>query len=196
MSNTGTAALTEAYAFFGVDVATPSELECALAAEPAIYEAREHIAAELRRLDAETAQRSVGPGQPPGTVRIPTIGWGEWLRLLRRDTRGSPNLSQVAAATRISEVFPCTARHLSELERAAVKPTSPDQLTRAMLLTILCGADPIWTRYNYGLTRWECGGITMDQARVLNAGWADLVDHMNDLVKQRPPRWDVPGLLD
>jgi hypothetical protein len=69
----------------------------------------------------------------------------------------------------------------------------PRQLKRAMLATIFLGLDPIWTRYNLRLTRWDCGDITMDEARLLNPSWADLADHINELLHQMPPRWHVEG---
>jgi hypothetical protein len=96
-------------------------------------------------------------------------------------------------AEAISAVVPCSARHISQLEQARERPDDPRQLKRAMLATIFLGLDPIWTRYNLRLTRWDCGDITMDEARLLNPSWADLVDHINELLHQMPPRWHVEG---
>ena len=62
-----------------------------------------------------------------------------------------------------------------------------------MLATIVLGFDPIWTRYNLGLTRWDCGGITMKQARLMNGSWYKLVSRMNKQLKERPSRWFVEG---
>jgi hypothetical protein len=62
-----------------------------------------------------------------------------------------------------------------------------------MMATICLGMDPIWTRYNLQLTRWGCGDITLEQARRLNPEWAELVEHINELLKAMPPRWSVSG---
>ncbi|MDV6212694.1 hypothetical protein R3Q08_31010 [Rhodococcus erythropolis] len=56
--------------------------------------------------------------------------------------------------------------------------------------------DPIWTRYVKGLTRWDYGEISIDQARAINPAWADLVEHLNRPLVQRPRRWQVEGATD
>lgn len=121
--------------------------------------------------------------------------WGDYFEFRRRDRRGLDGkmISQRRLAEHISQVTPCSPRHISMLENSEHRPEDPAQLKRAMLATIVLGFDPIWTRYNLGLTRWDCGGITMKQARLMNGSWYKLVSRMNKQLKERPSRWFVEG---
>jgi hypothetical protein len=125
------------------------------------------------------------------------IHWGDhhlWVTRRRHHRlTGGGRVSQERLAEAISAVVPCTARHISRLEHSKERPEDLLQLKRAMLATIFLGLDPIWNRYNLRLTRWDCGDITMEEARLLNPDWADLVDHINQLLHQMPPRWHVEG---
>lgn len=132
----------------------------------------------------------------PVPLHIPKFTWGDQFEFSRRDYhryRGGRLLSQAALAAKISQVHPCTARHISRIENAAQAPDDADQLKRAMLAAIFLGFDPIWTRHTLGLTRWDCGDISLEEARLLNGGWADLVAHMNALLEQMPPHWVMEG---
>lgn len=167
--------LAAATAHFEAPTAPSDELRLELDGQPAIVADEEAYHAE---------------------VMEPPFEWGFHLWNTRRyhHRRAHGRLvSQQRMAEAISAVVPCSARHISQLEQARERPDDPRQLKRAMLATIFLGLDPIWTRYNLRLTRWDCGDITMDEARLLNPSWADLVDHINELLHQMPPRWHVEG---
>lgn len=167
--------LAAATAHFEAPTAPSDELRLELDGQPAIVADEEAYHAE---------------------VMEPPFEWGFHLWNTRRyhHRRAHGRLvSQQRMAEAISAVVPCSARHISQLEQARERPDDPKQLKRAMLATIFLGLDPIWTRYNLRLTRWDCGDITMDEARLLNPSWADLVDHINELLHQMPPRWHVEG---
>jgi len=191
--------LATAIRHFEAPVATSDELRAELDGQPAIIADEEWYRAEVARVHEEferfKANYVAKHGEPAEPV-IPSFHWGIHLRFTRRDHhRGGSGrlLSQQRLAEAISAVVPCTARHISQLEHSKERPEDPLQLKRAMLATIFLGLDPIWTRYNLELARWDCGDITMDDARKLNPAWADLVDHINELLDQMPPRWAVEG---
>jgi hypothetical protein len=102
-------------------------------------------------------------------------------------------VSKKLVAQAISKVNPCTVPHITALEKSRERPEDPTQLKRAMFTGIFLAIDPIWARYNLQLTRWDCGGITMMQARTINWRWAKVVSHINKLGREMPPRWRVEG---
>ncbi len=173
------------------------ELRVAIAKQPALHaELRELFDRDRRDEEEARAAYIEKTGEEPREARIPQWHWGFNLRFPRREYHrraGGSLLSQKRLAEVISAVEPCTARHVSQLEDSVARPEDPAQLKRAMAATIRLGFDPIWTRYVLRLTRWDCGDITMEEARTLNPDWADLVDHMNELQEQMPPRWYVEG---
>ncbi|WP_141217222.1 SprT family zinc-dependent metalloprotease [Rhodococcus sp. 14-2470-1b] len=200
--------LAMALAHFEAPIAAPIELSNELALQPGIYAHEEKEWAETQAFfaaaDADADAEAMAEGydassttrvrRSPGIV--PTITWGDYFEMMRRDTRkrsGGPFLSQKRLAAMISAVTPCSPHHIAELDHTKSLPTDPSQLRRAMLAMICMGVDPIWTRYNMRLTRWDCGDISLDEARVLNPGWADLVERINSQQQQRPPRWHVDG---
>lgn len=189
--------LATAFAHYEAPIAPQDDLRTQLAGQPAVLDEQEAFYAEVTRRSAEADARYVAEhGQAPPVGAVPSFHWGLHIEMMRRDRRRRENgrlISQRRVAEAISEVMPCSARHISKLENSRERPDDPTQLKRAMLATIFIGIDPIWTRYNLRLTRWECGDITMEQARVLNPDWAELVDHINQLLHQMPPRWHVEG---
>ncbi|OZD03437.1 hypothetical protein CH275_16860 [Rhodococcus sp. 06-235-1A] len=191
--------LRAAFDHFEAPVASADELRRELDAQPKIVDEEVAYLADLRQFmeDARASTTTADNPRPPSSY-VPETPWGFYLemtrrRIHRRRKDGSPLLSQRRLAEQISTVFPCSARNISELEHLRQPPDSPAQLTRAMMATICLGMDPIWTRYNLQLTRWGCGDITLEQARRLNPGWAELVEHINELLKAMPPRWSVSG---
>ena len=189
--------LAGALRHFEAPTAELDDLRAELAKQPGLHAELREMYDELRKTD-ET-ERVTGADEHGEKAReswIPPWHWGFHLMMRRRDyhrSAGGRLLSQRRLAEVISGVHRCTARHISQLEASAARPEDPDQLKRAMAATIHLGFDPIWTRYVLGLTRWDCGDITMEEARALNPPWADLVDHMNELLHQMPPRWRVEG---
>ena len=178
--------LLKALKHFEAPIADHDELCTQVACQPDLQR-------QLQRLydRAEQERRD-----SPVPLHIPQFTWGDQFEFSRRDYHryhGGRLLSQAALAAKISQVHPCTPRHISKIEHSDRAPGDPDQLKRAMLAAIFLGFDPIWTRYTLGLTRWDCGDITLDEARILNAGWADLVEHMNALLEQMPPHWVMEG---
>lgn len=189
--------LAGALRHFEAPTAELDDLRAELAKQPALHTELKNLQDHSRRMDEEVRVAYTDMhGEPPPEPRIPQWRWGLHFMMRRRDyhrSAGGRLLSQKRFAEVISAVHPCTARHISELEHSAARPEDPGQLKRAMAATIHLGFDPIWTRFILGLTRWGCGDITMDEARILNPAWADLVGHMNDLQKQMPPRSYVDG---
>jgi len=187
--------LREAFMHFEVPMATPEELRRAVSHEPAVRAAREHYEDETRaELDTFNAQYEQAHGEQPPVGVVPEWHWGEWLWLMRRPRAGvRRRTSQRAVAEAVSNVFPCTARQIATIERRKDYPEDPDQLKRAMLAAISLNADPIWLRYVVGLTRWDCGDVTLDEARAVNTEWAELVEKMNCQIEDRPSRWCEDG---
>lgn len=187
--------LAVAYQHFKAPVATREELREQLVAQPAIIDADEAFDAEIRRDQEEIDARYVADHGKQPEWKIPVFNWGDNIEFRRRDRRAVDGrmISQRSLAEHISQVMPCTPRHISMLEKCEHRPDDPVQLKRAMLATIVLGFDPIWTRYNLGLNRWDCGDITMKQARLMNGNWAKLVTGMNRQLRGRPPRWAVEG---
>lgn len=188
--------LAEAYRHFEAPVVTSEELREQLAAQPAIFDNEEAHYAETMKQSAEIdARYEAEHGEPPRWV-IPETPWGFNLEMLRRDRRRRIEgrlISKKLVAESVSKVMPCKVAHITALEKSRQRPDDPNQLKRAMLMVIFLGTDPIWVRYQMGLTRWDCGGITMRQARTMNWRWAKFVTHINRLQAERPPRWFVEG---
>jgi hypothetical protein len=195
MLPSATGELAVAYEHFEAPVATPEELREQLVAQPAIIDDEEEFYAEIERQQEAIDARYVAEHGKQPEWKIPVFTWGDNIEFRRRDRRGIDGrmISQRRLAEHISQVMPCSPRHISMLEKSDHRPEEPDQLKRAMLATIVLGFDPIWTRYNLGLNRWDCGGITMKQARLMNGSWYKLVSRMNKQLRGRPPRWSVEG---
>jgi hypothetical protein len=189
--------LAGALKHFEAPTAELDDLRTELAKQPALHAQLQEMMDRGRRIDEELrAEYENEHGEAPREPQIPAWRWGIYLMLRRRDYHrraGGRLLSQKRLAQVVSGVHPCTARHISQLENSAARPEDPAQLKRAMSVAIHLGLDPIWTRYVLGLTRWDCGDVTMDEARTLNPDWADLVEHMNELLQQMPRRWHDPG---
>ena len=188
--------LAGALRHFEAPTAELEDLRAELARQPALHAELKELQDHSRRMDEENRAAAVERGEEPPELWIPPWHWGFHLMMRRRDyhrSAGGRLLSQKRFAEIISAVHPCAGWHISELEHSRSRPEDPAQLKRAMAATIYLGFDPIWTRFILGLTRWDCGDITMDEARTLNSAWADLVDHMNELQRQMPPRWYVDG---
>lgn len=188
--------LATAYAHYEVPIASPQELREQLAAQRQILDDQQAFHDEIRRYSEQLeADYEAEHGERRETL-IPTTPWGWYLLDYRRSHHrrvGGPLLSQKKLAEEISQVTPCTAKNISALEHLRQRPEDPAQLKRAMLMTIYLCLDPIWTRYNLWLTRWDCGGITMKEAKVLNPLWAKTVTKMNRQLRQMPPKWKVDG---
>jgi hypothetical protein len=71
-------------------------------------------------------------------------------------------------------------------------PASPRLKRLAMCIAVAFGVDPIWARYQLGLVRWDCG-VELAELRAINAEWVALVEHLNELLRTRPPRWVLEG---
>lgn len=188
--------LAAAYKHFEVPIASQEELRQQLLGQPEAEDAQQAFWDETRRESEERRAEHLAKTGEPLRELVPTMDWGFNLHIMRKEHHrrvGGRMLSMKKLAEEISAVTPCTAKHISELEHAKKRPEDPAQLKRAMSMTIYLGMDPIWVRYNLWLTRWDCGGITLKDARVLNPGWAKLVSKMNRQLKQMPPRWVVEG---
>lgn len=188
--------LADAYRHFEAPIVTLEELRDQLAGQPAILDDEEAFYALRAKESAEIdARYEAEHGEPPKWV-IPQGWWGLDLEMMRKDPRRRIDgrlVSKKLVAESISKVMPCKVSHLTALEASRKRPEDPDQLKRAMLMMIFLATDPIWVRYNMGLTRWDCGGITMREARTVNWRWAKTVTDLNRLQRERPPRWFVEG---
>ncbi|MBB5161573.1 hypothetical protein [Mycobacterium sp. AZCC_0083] len=188
--------LARAYRHYEAPISTLHALREQLAGQPAILQDEEAFHDELAKDSAEIdATYEAEHGEPPKWV-IPKTPWGFNLEMLRRDRRRRIDgrlISKKLVAEGIAKVTPCTPAHITALEKSRERPEDPEQLKRAMLMAIFLATDPIWVRYNMRLTRWDCGGITMKQARTVNWRWAKMVTHMNKLQREMPPRWYVEG---
>lgn len=186
--------LTHAYRHYEAPIDSFDELRAQIAGQPAILDDEEAFHEELRRDQAEIEAAYVAEHGQSGQWVVPETPWGLYFEMMRRRRRSDGRVvSKKAVAEQISKVMPTSVRHITALEQARERPEDSDQLKRAMLMTIFLGADPIWVRYNLLLTRWDCGGITLRQARTVNWRWAKLVSHLNKLGREMPPRWAVQG---
>ncbi|OMC51912.1 hypothetical protein A5742_17390 [Mycolicibacterium fortuitum] len=189
--------LAGALRHFEAPTAELEDLRAELAKQPALHKELQEMYDESRRsYEARRTAYVDRHGEEPPEPWIPPWHWGFNLRMRRRDyhrSAGGRLLSQKRLAEIVSVVHPCTVRHIAKLEDSAARPDDPGQLKRAMTVAIHLGFDPIWARYVLRLTRWDCGDVTLEEARILNPAWADLVEHMNELVQQMPPRWYVEG---
>ncbi|MDG4667968.1 hypothetical protein [Mycobacterium sp. 236(2023)] len=177
-------------------IASVEALREQVLAQPEILDDEQRWFNEIQRQSAEIEARYEAEHGGERRMVIPQTPWGFNIEWYRRDVRrrmGGRLVSQKRVAEAVAKVTPCSARHISALENSRERPEDPAQLKRAMLVAIFLGLDPIWTRYNLGLTRWDCGGITMRQARTMNWRWARLVAHLNKLQREMPPRWYVEG---
>lgn len=188
--------LVEACHHFKAPIAEQSSLREQLSAQPHILSDEQVWFDDIRRRSAEMdAEYEAEHGEPRQSA-IPKTPWGFYILMMRRDRRRRINgrlVSQKQVAEAVAKVTPCSARHISALENSRERPEDPAQLKRAMLATIFLGFDPIWTRYNLQLTRWDCGGITIRQARTVNWRWAKLVSELNKMQRERPSQWTVDG---
>jgi hypothetical protein len=188
--------LAAAYRHYDVPISTLQELREQLADQPSILDDEQAFYDGIRRDNAEIDEAYEAEHGESQKAWIPSVRWGwclEDTRRMHHRRAGGRLLSQKAVAERISKVTPCNARHIAALEDSQERPEDPAQLKRAMLMAIFLGLDPIWVRYNLRLTRWDCGSVTMRQARIMNYRWAKLISHMNKQLREMPPRWRVEG---
>lgn len=188
--------LAEAYRHFEVPIASHAELREQLLGQPAAIQERQAFIDDIRRESEQLETRYESEHAQLRATWIPTFPWGWYLLDYRRTFHrraGGQLLSQKKLADEISRITPCTAKHISAIEHSRERPTDVAQLKRAMLMSIYLVLDPIWTRHNLQLTRWDCGGITLEEARIMNKQWADTVSKMNKQLREMPPRWKVEG---
>ncbi|MFI5627560.1 hypothetical protein ACIA03_29155 [Nocardioides sp. NPDC051685] len=185
--------LRDAYAHFGVPCLSLSEYvaaaESSIAAEADYISMHEETEAYLKELAAE--RERTGQVLPTPQGRIPTMTWGDWLRFVRGKHYGRfgpGRMTQAQWADMVSPVERCTRKQISLLERAEKMPHEVRLRRIAMCMMVALGMDPIWMRHTLGLVRWDCG-IDLDELRVLNPEWVDLVEELNRLGEERPPRW-------
>lgn len=181
---------------FKAPIADHWDLQEQMLGQPEILHDEQLWYDEILRRSAEMEAEYEEERGAPRQSFVPKTPWGLYIQMMRRDRRRRINgrlVSQEQVAEAVAKVTPCTARHISALEHSRDRPEDPAQLKRAMLATIFLGFDPIWTRFNLRLTRWECGDITMRQARTVNWRWAKLVSELNRLQRERPCQWTVDG---
>lgn len=182
--------LRDAYAHYRVPSLTLSEYQQAvrdsLTAEADVLSSRAEWEEMSAQFDAEL--EAAGVAKP---LRVPQVVWGDWLLMARIRGR-RVGMDRLAAA--VSQVTRCTRGDVRKVESATEPPTDPRLYRAAVCMAVLHGMDPIAMRWRMGLVRWGCEPeLELDELRVLNPEWVDLVEEMNRMLTERPPRWGVEG---
>ncbi len=144
--------------------------------------------------DAAESERQRN-GEPPREYRIPTIEWGDWLPHMRRHASGRPGerlIGRQRLADMIAPLQHCSPRDIQVIEESEAIPENPRLRRIAMGIVAALNVDPIWARHSLGLVRWDCG-VELDELRLVNAGWVEYVEHLNNLLQQRLPFWVEEG---
>ncbi len=138
------------------------------------------------------------PEPPPGGWKVPEFTWGDALFRMRVTPRGEDGrrfgrrIGRDRLAAQISQVERCTRRDIEKVETATTLPDEPHLRRVAMCFAVAMWIDPIYMRHVMGLVRWDCH-IELDELRIINPGWVELVEQMNRQLEERPPRWVVEG---
>jgi hypothetical protein len=187
--------LSDAYRHFEVPIAEMSHIR------EAVLEGREVeslVLAMIERSQAEQDAREAERernGEPPREYRVPTVEWGWWLLHMRRHVarrRGEKVMGRQALADRITPMERCSVRDIQRVEESEAPPADPHLRRIAMAMVAALGIDPVWARHSLGLVRWD-SGVELEELRLVNADWADYVNHLNTLLEQRPPYWTDDG---
>jgi len=177
--------LRDAYNHFGVPVMTRPEYRSAVAAS---LEAEHDLAAwneELARHleeNPKTRERS-----PKGWI---PRRWGDVLFLARTKPGGRLGMDRLARI--VSQVAQCTRNDIRTVESAIDLPDDIRVRRIALCMAVFFGLDPIYMRYQMGLTRWDCD-VELEDLEPINLDWVELVGTMNQQLANRPPKWVVEG---
>lgn len=178
--------LASAYAHYEVPITSAEAI-------PGLVIQGLELEAHLKDLHARRASEveRVVPDRPRDWIPSPL--WGFHLAWARRHPQGGGQpVSQAALASRISIIQPCTSRDIRAVERMEQLPIPLPQRRIAMGIAAALNMDPVWARTALGLARWDCG-VSLEELRLVGPDWTTLVEHLNELLHKRPPRWDVPG---
>ena len=187
--------LSDAYRHFEVPVEEMPDIRTAIEegreVESLVKTIIERSQAEQDVEDSERQRK----GEAPREYRIPTMEWGYWLLHLRREVhrrRGGSLMGRQRLADTVTPMQRCSARDIQIIEESEALPEDPRLRRIAMGIVAALGIDPIWARNSLGLVRWETG-VELEELRLVDAGWVEYVEHLNNLLEERPPFWTDDG---
>lgn len=96
------------------------------------------------------------------------------------------------AAEIVSRVVPCKTSDLTRLEGLSHPPEDLRDQRLAVYYAVALGADPIWARTGFGVTRLRPRVLMKDLIKI-NRPWVMLVRTMNRQLQQRPSHWRGTG---
>ncbi|MHA7297711.1 hypothetical protein [Pseudarthrobacter sp. MDT3-1] len=164
---------------------TPLEVQRAAAILSRLEQNRAEFAAAYPQHAEKAAQRkeAMGEQRPPGT-RFGGLFWD-----LRDFCHRVP---KKRVAEIISRVAPCKTSDLTRLERLVHPPETEKDARLAVYYAVALGADPIWARTAFGVTRFN-PKVPMNELIKINRPWVMLVRRLNRMLQQRPPYWQGAG---
>lgn len=92
----------------------------------------------------------------------------------------------------ISRVTPCKTADLTRLEHLEHPPETEKEAQLAVYYAVALGADPIWARTAFGITRFN-PKVPMNELIKINRPWVMLVRRLNRMLRERPRYWDGAG---
>jgi hypothetical protein len=180
--------LLDAYRHFEVDVAEDIEL--------AESRRLSELFGQRHTAEQERAEEERAAHQESYTGIVPSIDWGDWMKMLRRRSARTDGKRGSWSRTGIVEAVRPIGRYtIADVSALEASPTLPDdaRLRRlAMAAAAAYDLDPVWARTALGLARWDCG-IELDELSLINADWTARVEHLNSLIEGRPPLWQLDG---
>lgn len=181
-------ALIAAFEHFKVGAATWEQIRDDIADSEAAEADLVSVRSRPNETEVMGAVRRLGRPVSPGDL-------GDLLRVARYrapcharadGTRRHPTQAQLAK--RIADVVPCTSRDVSRVENLRHAPLNRRNYQVALCLAALLNLDPVQVQFQLGLDREEWD-VPLDDLAQLNPDWVELVRELDDLIRQRPPRW-------
>lgn len=164
---------------------TPMEVQRSAAILSRLEQDRAEFTAAFPQLAEKAAQRrqEFQEQRPPGT-RFGGLFWD-----LREFCHRVP---KKRVAEIISRVVPCKTSDLTRLERLEHPPETEKDARLAVYYAVALGADPIWARTAFGVTRLD-PKVPMHELIKINRPWVLLVRQLNRMLRERPPYWTGAG---
>lgn len=188
--------LRGAYEHFEVPIVTEAELVEQRRLSELLADKRDRQLAALEQLAHERRATAGQPERAAGTRQEFRIRWGDWMELIRWQAPRTDGKRGPWSPTGLVRALRPVGRYtVSDIRAIESSPDFPDDVGMRRLglaLGVIYGQDPVWLRTGLGLFRDTCG-ITIEELRLLNPEWVDLVEHLNALAATRPPRWWIGG---